>query len=416
MIKQSLHKNYSRVVNILIFIFPIVVISLQVVGDIVLVILAMMGIFIAISQKLSPFKIKEIKVFSYLGTGYFIAICLSVIFSGQPLELAHYIPRDFYFLFAPFIALIFFKAEININYLIVGVKVSLLVLGMIVIGQMLSGSDLSHRPSGLMNAIIFGNLSVSLFFTALIFSQNESFKNRTLTVLSLFSGLFIIIASGSRGAWLSFLCMLGFYLYFGYKKKALLQIKHKFFIVIIIACLVSFGATNQFIKERLYSIYEVTVSTILGVKTPGNAPSSSSSGMRFEMYSKAIINIEEVPFFGYGLRTSNISLFKNDSSSLGRIIVGYNHLHNAYLTNYYNGGILLLVALLFLLFLPLRIFLKARSHNHENPVFIAGALLTLGYASFGMVNILFGDTYMNGFYVFFLAIFLLLTNKSIKAP
>ena len=30
------------------------------------------------------------------------------------------------------------------------------------------------------------------------------------------------------------------------------------------------------------------------------------------------------------------------------------------------------------------------------------------------INILFGDTYMNGFYVFFLAIIMVLTNKSIK--
>ena len=90
MIEKSLAQSYSQVVNILIFIFPIVVISLQVVGDIVLFILAMMGIFIAISQKLSPFKIQEIKVFSYLGIGYFIVICLSVLFSGQPQELAHY--------------------------------------------------------------------------------------------------------------------------------------------------------------------------------------------------------------------------------------------------------------------------------------------------------------------------------------
>jgi O-antigen ligase len=132
------------------------------------------------------------------------------------------------------------------------------------------------------------------------------------------------------------------------------------------------------------------------------------------MYKVAIDNIEDVPFFGHGYRTSNIVLFQNDSSSFGKILVGYNHLHNAYLTNYYNGGIILLGALLLLLSAPLRIFLKANSQNRENPVFILGVLLTLGYASFGMVNILFGDTYMNGFYIFFLAIFLLLTNKSIK--
>jgi len=60
------------------------------------------------------------------------------------------------------------------------------------------------------------------------------------------------------------------------------------------------------------------------------------------------------------------------------------------------------------------IFLKANSQNRTNSVFIAGALLTVGYASIGMINILLGDTYMNGFYTFFLAIFMLLSAQSVK--
>ena len=67
-----------------------------------------------------------------------------------------------------------------------------------------------------------------------------------------------------------------------------------------------------------------------------------------------------------------------------------------------------------ILFVPLILFLKANSQNRENPVFIAGVFLTVGYASIGMVNILFGDTYMNGFYTFFLAIFMLLYAQSVK--
>ena len=80
MIERSTRKIYSQVVNVLIFIFPILINSLQVAGDLVLFILAMMGIFIAISQKLSPFLIKEIKVFSYLTIGYFTAVFISVQF------------------------------------------------------------------------------------------------------------------------------------------------------------------------------------------------------------------------------------------------------------------------------------------------------------------------------------------------
>ena len=99
---------------------------------------------------------------------------------------------------------------------------------------------------------------------------------------------------------------------------------------------------------------------------------------------------------------------------MGKTAVRFNHLHNAYLTNYYNGGIVLLGALLLLLFVPLRLFIKENIQNRENPIFISGVLLTFGYITYGMVNILLGDTYMNGFYTFFLAIFMLLTNKSMK--
>ena len=75
---------------------------------------------------------------------------------------------------------------------------------------------------------------------------------------------------------------------------------------------------------------------------------------------------------------------------------------------------MILGALLLLLFAPLRLFIKANSQNRTNPVFIAGALLTVGYASIGMINILLGDTYMNGFYTFFLAIFMLMYAQSVK--
>ena len=410
MIGKSMVKNYSQAVNILIFIFPIVIISVQVAGDLVLFVLAMMGIFIAISQKLSPFAIKEIKVFSYLTFGYFIAVCLSVLFSGQALELAHYIPRDFHFLFAPFIALALYKAKINTSYLFLGVKIALIILGVIVISQLMFTETLwSQRPSGILNPSVFGNVSVSLFFMAVVFIQNESWKHKLFSLLALLSGFFIIIASGTRGAWLSFILLSGVYLYFFYKQKIKLKILSKTFIFILVASIASFISLNQPIKDRAYSAYTETANWLVGERN-----SLSSAGLRFDMYLLAIEKIEDVPIFGHGYRTSNIVVFKDATSIGGRLSYSFNHLHNAYLTNYFNGGIVLLGALLLLLFVPLILFIKANIQNRENPIFISGVLLTLGYMSFGMINILLGDTYMNGFYTFFLAIFMLLHAKSVK--
>jgi len=565
MSEQTFGLNYSRSINLLIFIFPIVINLLQVAGDIILFILAMMGIFTAISQKLSPFKTREIRVFSYLTFGYFLAVCLSVIFSGQAKELAHFIPRDFHFLFAPFIALALFKAEINFNYLLTGAKVALLILGGVIFYQYLLGVD---RPSGIMNAAVFGNLAVSIFFIIFVFFQHESFKQKIFSLLSLSSGFFIIILSGTRGAWLSFLLLLGVYFYFYNKQKNSSNKKSKIMTLLLIIVLVFLSNFNQSFQNRLIKSYvdftswfsikdnaslipeniildkemvtngdflsssgwkagnwsieggqavgsegdgylqtdaimsagnkysvTFTVTAIsgnlfcyLGVGSPPENYSSvdsigtytlvrsafneylgfylaagqsatidnvsvkqvtqvmlpkgegssnadlaifdknksldttlipdiqvlSSIGIRLEMYRSALKKIKDVPFFGHGYRTSNVVVFGDSENGIGKLSYGFNHLHNAYLTQYFNGGFVLLGALLSLLFVPLRLFMKANIQNRENPIFISGVLLIFGYASFGMVNILFGDTYMNGFYVFFLAIFLLLTNKSIK--
>jgi O-antigen ligase len=405
MSESRLEKKYSQVVNILIFIFPIVINSLQVAGDTVLVILAMMGIYVAISQKLSPFVIKEIKVFSYLTFGYFIAVCLSVLFSGQASDLAHFIPRDLHFFFAPFIALAIFKAEINIKYLIMGVKVALLMLGIIILYQLLDGNE---RPSGVMNPAVFGNLAVSLFFVTLVFFQQESLKQRILSFLSLLSGLVIIIASGTRGAWLSFLLLSGVYLYFNYRQKTKLRKRTKFIVLIVIASIVSIAGLSSNFKDRSQLAYTEIVNWKSGDK------SQTSIGLRLEMYTLALEKIDDVPFFGHGYRTSNIVVFADGNSPSSHQSYTFNHLHNAYLTQYFNGGFVLLGALLLLLFVPLRLFIKGNIQNHENPVYISGVMLTVGYASYGMVNILFGDTYMNGFYTFFLAIFMLLYAQSVK--
>jgi len=404
-IEQSLGESYSRFVNVLIFIFPILINSVKVGGDIVLFILAVMGIFIAISQKLSPFNIKEIKVFSYLTAGYFIALCLTVLFSVKGLEQAHFLSRDLYFLFAPFIALAFYKAEINFSYLLAGVKVGLIVLGLISFGQLEAGLS---RASGVMNHDVFANLAVSMFFVVLVFFKDESFKYKIFTLVSLFSGLFVIIASGTRGAWLSFLLLLMGYCYFLCKQKALSSVRPKIILALIIAGVLSIASLNQSVQDRTHLAYTQTAAWLSGEKTP------NSVSLRLQMYKTSIDNTKDVPLFGHGLRTSNLVLYKFAPAEFQGYIVSFNHLHNAFLTNYFNGGIFLLGALLFLLFAPLWLFIKENSQNHEEPIFIAGALLTLGYASYGMVNILFGDVFMNAFYVFFLAIFLLFTTKSTK--
>jgi hypothetical protein len=93
--------KYSWFINSLLFIFPIVINSQKVAGDLILFILAITGLFITFFYKTSPFSVNQLRLFNWLTLSYFLIICISIIFSGKALELAHFISRELYFLFAP---------------------------------------------------------------------------------------------------------------------------------------------------------------------------------------------------------------------------------------------------------------------------------------------------------------------------
>ena len=132
------------------------------------------------------------------------------------MELAHFIPRDFHFLFAPFIALALYKAEINTNYLLAGVKAGLIVLGIIVISQLALDipRPLEFRPSGVMSSAVFASLAVSMFFVVIVYLNKETFKHKAFTLLSLLSGFITVVLSGTRAAWLTLLLLIVVYLFF----------------------------------------------------------------------------------------------------------------------------------------------------------------------------------------------------------
>ena len=149
MSEHFLGKNYSWFVSGLLFLFPIGINTVKVSGDLILVILAVSGIVLSIFYKISPFSIKELRLFNWLTLGYFLVICLSILFSGKAAELAHFISRELYFLFAPFVALAIFKAKINITTILYGIKIALILLATLVY---INSGSFDVRYSGVMNA------------------------------------------------------------------------------------------------------------------------------------------------------------------------------------------------------------------------------------------------------------------------
>jgi O-antigen ligase len=393
--EQVLGRRYSYFVNVLLFVFPVVINSVKVVGDLALFILAIAGIFIAISHRTSPFSIKELRVFSWLTLGYFLVICISVIFSGKAAELAHYIPRELTFLFAPFIGLAIYKAKINMRYLLLGIKVGLIISGFIVVDQYLDGHP---RPSGVMNAEEFGNINVLLMFLAVSHFFDEGVFDRIFSIVAFSVGSFVMVVNGTRGAWVVFLVLMIVYSFFIYKKHLAKSKRAKItFLMIVFTILVGLGSTN-IVQNRV----NLTINNVSEWFDGGS--DMSSVGIRFEMWSASARLIDDMPLTGYGYRNTNIPVSQYASDSAKKLIARFNHLHNDYLTHLIAAGFPGLIFVLALLFIPLRVFANNLRIKGQSSSGLMGVFLCLSFATIGLVTVVFGSTYMNALYVLLMAI------------
>ena len=395
---QMSSEKYSYFVNALLFLFPVVINSVKVAGDLVLFILAIAGIFIAISNKVSPFSIKELKLFSWLTLGYFLVLCISVLFSGKAIELAHYISREFAFLFAPFIGLAIYKAKINMRYLLLGVKVGLIISGAMVINQYLDGVA---RPSGIFNAEEFGNINIVLTFLAVSYFFDEGMLDRIFSIIAFSVGSTVMVVNGTRGAWVVFLVLMAIYGFFIYKKYIVKNNKMKM-IFFMTAFSILLGISSlSVVQDRV----NLTISNVIAWTDGKDGSEASSVGMRFEMWKAGIKLVDDLPLTGYGLRNTNVLAAKYISdNNLKWTIARFNHLHNDYLTHLIAAGVPGLIMVLALLLVPLNFFVNNLRIKEQSSSSLMGIFLCSAFAIIGLVTVVFGSTYMNSLYIWLMAV------------
>ena len=204
-------KKYSNFIITLLLIFPVLINSIKIFGNLILLIFAALGIYIAISEKKNPFKIKELKTLSWLTTGYFLIVFFSILYADGLNAEFHHMGRKIHFLLAPWIALTILQIDIPLKKILLSLKVGLIIIGIIVITQLLLGNE---RPSGMINANIFGDIAVAMLFLSIVQVFSETPKERIITFVAALAGIVAIFLSGSRGSWLSFIILsihIGFY-------------------------------------------------------------------------------------------------------------------------------------------------------------------------------------------------------------
>jgi len=388
-----LSKSYSNFVITLLLLFPVLINSVKILGNLILLILVFLGAYVAITERKNPFKIQELKVFTWLTVGYFLTMLLSILISDGFNAEFHHLGRKAHFLLAPLIALAVYQVHFPIRNLLLSIKTGLIIIGIVVMVQFLLGST---RPSGMINANIFGDIAVAMLFLSVVQVFNEKPREQIITFIAVLAGITAIFLSGSRGSWLSFIILSIVFITLIYKPFLSSNKKRQLFIALFFSVLFGFIGTQTDAGKKV-------IDAVVNIQNWGNGDQTyTSSGIRMEMWESSLEVSKQSPWFGYGYRNSSIEVSKYvDSHS--ETVAAFTHLHNEYLTNLLAGGVFGLLSMLALIFVPMIIFYKKLKNKEVYHYALMGVLLCTGYATFGFTHIAFGEEHINAVYILMLA-------------
>lgn len=215
------------------------------------------------------------------------------------------------------------------------------------------------------NAIRFGNYSLLLGFFCLagVFWANQLKHKKIMIFLMLTGSLLGIIASilsGTRSGWVSYPMVLATMVLFFYD-----HFPRKYVIASSVACitiilvLIAIPQTN--VQGRIKE-------TIHNIEVYQQGHSSTSVGLRFEMWKSGLNAFMDKPIFGWGeeaFRQQQEKLVRNEG--LNQLILTFSHTHNQYIEELAKRGIIGLLSFCALLIVPFRLFMK-RMHSSSDSV------------------------------------------------
>jgi len=384
-------KKYSNFIITLLLLFPVLINSIKVFGNLILLILTILGFYIAITEKKNPFNIPELKLFSWLTTSYFLIMLLSMLIADGLDAEFHHLGRKIHFLLAPFIALTIFQIDFSLNKLLLSIKIGLMAIGAVAIAGPLLGS--------MINANIFSDIAVAMLFLSIVKIFEETSKERTVTFIAVLMGSYAIFLIGARGSWLSFLILSIVYIILIYKPFVQNNNKVKILLTLLFITLIGFISTSSNIKER--------VSKSVAEVQDWNSGKEvwSSNGNRMKMWKSGLSAAKDSPWFGYGYRNESKAAAAYTAKNKEWVSVA-THLHNQYITNLVSAGIVGLLMLSILLFKPMAVFYRNIKNKDTYYYSVMGVLLCAGYITFGITHIAFGEEHINAFYVFFMGFLL----------
>lgn len=248
---------------------------------------------------------------------------------------------------------------------------------------------LGARADGFNYAIQFGNAALLMGVLCLVYLLTVRISKwmDALMLVGFGSGLAASVWSQTRGGWLAVLLILAWMLLNatqGWSRAKRVAVGTVLLVVLAIPAMQPNGIVQNRVMTAMHEIKSYWLSNV----------QASSVGSRLAMWSIASKDIAKSPWIGEGTegwrRNRDAAIH---SGQLDPFVKDFSHLHNEFLDVAYKTGLIGLMLLLALYWLPLFMFFKPYLHGYGANVkalAMGGMVLPMMYMDFGLTQTFLG--------------------------
>lgn len=254
-----------------------------------------------------------------------------------------------------------------------------------------------ERPGGLINAITFGDISLSFGLMALAWAGTvERSRQATWPAVGALAALAGTIATGTRGSLIAL--VFGAMIFFHYRHLVRARLIKTLAALAIGLLALSYVVPQTGMRQRVAD----AVANVDEYFEGGSA--YTNVGIRLELWKGAAMLIGERPWFGQDIDSYKRRMAVMVAEGrLDHVALEPTHIHNDMLQKLVTGGVPGLLTWAATLVAPLMFFaatLRPAAHPGREQVALglAGMLLVAGYFSFGLTEVIFWSVRSSIFY------------------
>ena len=399
-----------RSIQGILFAYPVLLLTVKGSMSASFLILVALSIYLLFSSEKSGFRHgmdRDTVLFCAAMSATFVSILLSQLYHMEGSARAFDSASRFLF------SIPIFYVLRNVEIRVLGIVQYGLLTGATLIGLIIwiTGQEISATTYFLIH-IHLGDLALMLGFLS-IFSINWTQRDTpllvALKVLGLIAGLYVSLVSGARGGWAAIpvFILVWILLSPNFKNSAITKL------LITTAAIVLGAVSSYFLSDVVHVRVDAAISDIT------SADPDSSLGVRFQLWHAASQLFMQNLVFGVGADGFGLAMDRmSDSGVITKVAaeIGKGEVHSYYFATLARFGMIGLISVLMLFFIPLWLFYKATksSHNFHRVAARMGLILVLGFLVFCVTVEMFNLKMVATFYGVTVAVLLAAaTNRTV---